>query len=201
MAGNTRSRGPRLLQGAPIAAEIRSQVKADIAVFRRRHGFAPTLAIVLVGRDAPSAVYLQQILRGCRNVGASGRLVELTGRVSGAGLRRQIQALNADPIVSGIIVQMPLPRRIPLSTVTETIDPAKDVDGIRRGTSVASRLARRAFVPTTAQAAVEMLKRSGHPDRGSACRRDRALDVVGKPRRPVAAARACDGDRVPHAHA
>ena len=59
--------GPRLLHGAPIAAEIRGQVKDDVAAFKHRYGFAPTLAIVMVGRDAPSAVYLQQILRSCRN--------------------------------------------------------------------------------------------------------------------------------------
>ena len=107
----------RLLAGAPIAAEIKARVKTDVASFRRRHGFAPTLAVVLVGRDAPSAVYLEQILRTCRSVGISGRRVEIPARGSAARLRNTLVALNEDPLVSGVIVQMPLPRRIPLSVV------------------------------------------------------------------------------------
>ena len=174
-------RGPRILSGAPIAAEIRAQVKREIAAFRRRHGYAPTLAVVLVGRDAPSAVYLRQILRSCRNVGASGRLVEITGRASSAQLRRAIEALNADPIVSGIIVQMPLPGRIPLHTVTETIDPDKDVDGISPRNFGRLALGHDAFVPTTAQAAVEILKRSGIPLEGRTAVVVGRSNVVGKP--------------------
>jgi methylenetetrahydrofolate dehydrogenase (NADP+)/methenyltetrahydrofolate cyclohydrolase len=108
----------RSLLGAPIAAEIKARVKADVAAFRKRNGYAPTLAVVLVGRDAPSAVYLQQILRTCKSVGIDGRLVEIPGRASAARLRNAIVALNADPLVAGIIVQMPLPKRIPLTTVT-----------------------------------------------------------------------------------
>jgi methylenetetrahydrofolate dehydrogenase (NADP+)/methenyltetrahydrofolate cyclohydrolase len=175
------SRSPRLLHGAPIAAEIRAQVKDDIAAFRRRAGFAPTLAIVLAGRDAPSAVYLQQILRSCRNVGASGRLVEISGRVSAAALRREIVALNDDPLVSGIIVQMPLPRRIPLRTVTDTIDPAKDVDGISPANFGRLALGQESFVPTTAQAAIELLKRSDIEIAGRPAVVVGRSNVVGKP--------------------
>ena len=68
---------PRLLSGTPIAARIRAEVKRDVAAFRRRHGYAPSLAVVLIGGDAPSAVYLQQILKTCRSVGIEGRLVEI----------------------------------------------------------------------------------------------------------------------------
>jgi methylenetetrahydrofolate dehydrogenase (NADP+)/methenyltetrahydrofolate cyclohydrolase len=174
-------RGPRLLQGAPFAAEIRARARLDIAAFRRRAGYSPTLAIVLVGRDAPSAVYLQQILRSCRNVGASGRLVEISGRVSAARLRREIIALNDDPVVSGIIVQMPLPKRIPLSVVTDAIDPAKDVDGISPRNFGRLALGQESFVPTTAQAAVELLKRSNIPIEGRRAVVVGRSNVVGKP--------------------
>jgi methylenetetrahydrofolate dehydrogenase (NADP+)/methenyltetrahydrofolate cyclohydrolase len=180
-AGTRTRRGPRLLQGAPIAAEIRARVKLDMAAFRRRAGFSPTLAIVLVGRDAPSAVYLQQILRSCRNVGASGRLVEISGRVSAARLRREIIALSEDPVVSGIIVQMPLPRRIALSVVTDAIDPAKDVDGISPFNFGRLALGQDSFVPTTAQAAVELLKRSDIPIEGRPAVVVGRSNVVGKP--------------------
>ena len=164
----------RLLLGSPIATEIRAAVKADVATFQRLNGYAPALAVVLVGADAPSAVYLQQILRTCRTVGIDGRLVELSGDVSGSHLRRRILELNDDPLVSGIIVQMPLPPEIPLSVVTDAIDPAKDVDGIHPLNAGRLLLGHPGFVPTTAQAAVELLKRSGIELRG------REVVVVGR---------------------
>ena len=94
---------PRLLSGTTIASEIRAGVKRDVATFRRRHGYAPSLAVVLIGGDAPSAVYLQQILKTCRSVGIEGRLVEIPGRDSNARIRRRLTELNEDPLVSGVI--------------------------------------------------------------------------------------------------
>jgi methylenetetrahydrofolate dehydrogenase (NADP+) / methenyltetrahydrofolate cyclohydrolase len=169
------------LLGAPIASEIKARVKADVASFRRRHGYAPTLAVVLVGRDAPSAVYLQQILRTCRSVGIVGRLVEVPGAASTARLRTTISQLNEDPLVAGIIVQMPLPKRIPLSAVTDTLDPAKDIDGIHPLNAGRLTLGHDGFLPTTAQAAVELLKRSGIPIAGRRAVVVGRSNVVGKP--------------------
>ena len=174
-------RGGRLLQGAPIAAEIRASVKDDVAAFKRRHGFSPALAVVIVGRDAPSTVYLEQILRSCRNVGITGHLVEIPGRVSAAALRRRIVELNEDPLVSGIIVQMPLPKRIPLSAVIDALDPAKDIDGIDPRNFGLMTLGYDGFVPTTAQAAVEILKRSGIELEGKRAVVVGRSNVVGKP--------------------
>jgi len=171
----------RLLAGAPIAAEIRASVKTDVDRFRKRHGFPPTLAVVLVGRDAPSTVYLEQILKGCRTVGIGGRMVEISGRVSAAGLRREIASLNDDPLVSGIIVQMPLPKRIPLAAVLDTLDPAKDVDGIHPRNAGLLALGYDGFLPTTAQAAVEILRRSGIPLAGRHAVVVGRSNVVGKP--------------------
>jgi methylenetetrahydrofolate dehydrogenase (NADP+) / methenyltetrahydrofolate cyclohydrolase len=171
----------RLLQGAPIAAEIRASVKDEVAVFRRRHGHAPALAVVIVGRDAPSTVYLEQILRSCRNVGISGHQVGITGRVSASALRQRIEELNADPLVSGIIVQMPLPKHIPLSTVTDTLDPDKDIDGINLRNAGLMTLGYEGFLPTTAQAAVEILKRSGIQIEGRRAAVVGRSNVVGKP--------------------
>jgi methylenetetrahydrofolate dehydrogenase (NADP+)/methenyltetrahydrofolate cyclohydrolase len=173
--------GARLLQGAPIAAEIRASVKDDVAAFKRRHGFSPALAVVIVGRDAPSAVYLEQILRSCRNVGITGHRVEIPGRVSAAALRRRIVELNEDPLVSGIIVQMPLPKRIPLATVVDTLDPAKDIDGIDPRNVGLMTLGYEGFLPTTAQAAVEILKRSGIAIEGKRAVVVGRSNVVGKP--------------------
>ena len=152
--------GPRLLLGAPIAAEIRASVAQDVAAIRGRRGHAPALAVVIVGSDAPSAVYLNQILRSCEKVGIDGRLVEIPGRASSTTLRSEIERLNRDPLVAGIIVQMPLPKRIPLSTVIDTLDPAKDIDGLHPRNAGLLSLGYEGFLPTTAHAAVEILKRS-----------------------------------------
>jgi methylenetetrahydrofolate dehydrogenase (NADP+) / methenyltetrahydrofolate cyclohydrolase len=175
------SSGARLLQGAPIAAEIRASVKDDVEAFKRRHGYAPSLAVVIVGRDAPSIVYLQQILRSCRNVGIDGSLVEIPGRVSAGALRQRIEELNENPLVSGIIVQMPLPKHIPLSTITDTIDPDKDIDGINLRNAGLMTLGYDGFLPTTAQAAVEILKRSGITIEGARAAVVGRSNVVGKP--------------------
>ena len=176
-----RSGTARLLQGAPIAADIRASVRDDVAQFKRRYGHAPGLAVVIVGRDAPSMVYLEQILRSCRNVGVRGQLVDIPGRVSTAGLRERIQALNDDPEVHGIIVQMPLPKRIPLSVVLETLDPDKDVDGIHPRNAGLMTQGYDGFLPTTAHAAVEILKRSDVPIAGRRVVVVGRSNVVGKP--------------------
>ncbi|HEY5472170.1 MAG TPA: bifunctional 5,10-methylenetetrahydrofolate dehydrogenase/5,10-methenyltetrahydrofolate cyclohydrolase, partial [Candidatus Limnocylindrales bacterium] len=146
---------PRLLAGGAIAAEIRAGLAQDFAAFNERWGYAPTLAVVLVGADAPSAVYLQQILRTCEKVGAHGRLVELSSDVMPDALCDEIENLNADPSVSGIIVQMPLPAHIPLRTVIDSIDPAKDIDGIHPRNAGLLSLGYDGFLPATAQASVE----------------------------------------------
>ena len=173
--------GPRLLLGKPIAAEIRATVANDVAAFRGRHGYAPALAVVIVGRDAPSAVYLGQILRSCAKVGIEGRLVEIPGRASTAAVRREIELLNADAMVAGIIVQMPLPRRIPLSAVIDTLDPAKDIDGLHPRNAGLLTLGYDGFLPTTAHAAVELLKRSAIPLAGRRAVVVGRSNVVGKP--------------------
>ena len=173
--------GPRLLLGAPIAAEIRASVENDVAVFRGRHGYAPALAVLIVGRDAPSAVYLNQILKSCAKVGIEGRMVEIPGRASTTTVRAEIERLNADPLVAGVIVQMPLPRRIPLSTVIDTLDPAKDIDGLHPRNAGLMTLGYEGFLPTTAQAAVELLKRSGIELVGRRAVVVGRSNVVGKP--------------------
>lgn len=180
-AGAARAGEARLLLGGPIATEIRAGVKADVEEFQALNGYPPGLAVVIVGADAPSAVYLQQILRSCRTVGIEGRLVELSGEVSGSQLRRRLLELNDDSLISGIIVQMPLPPEIPLSVVTDSIDPAKDVDGIHPLNAGRLLLGHPGFVPTTAQAAVELLKRSGIELRGRDVVVIGRSNVVGKP--------------------
>lgn len=155
------TRGARLLQGGPIATEIRQAVGEDVAAYVERHGRKPVLAVVVVGRDAPSVVYLGQILRSCEKVGIEGRRVDIDGEASEASVVAAIEALNADPAVNGIIVQMPLPPTVRLRAVIDAIDPARDIDGIHPTNAGLLRLGYDGFLPATAHAAVEILRRSG----------------------------------------
>jgi methylenetetrahydrofolate dehydrogenase (NADP+)/methenyltetrahydrofolate cyclohydrolase len=171
--GITTRGSARILEGGPIAREIRGRVAADVQAFAARHGRAPTLAVVVCGTDAPSMVYLRQILNGCEQVGIHGRLVEVAhgsealdghaAEASGQAGRRLVAAieeLNADDEVAGIIVQMPLPPGIPLRPVIEAIDPGKDIDGIHPLNAGLVRLGFDGFVPATAHAVIEILKAS-----------------------------------------
>jgi methylenetetrahydrofolate dehydrogenase (NADP+)/methenyltetrahydrofolate cyclohydrolase len=176
----------RLLLGAPIAADIRASVRDDIVRFVERQGYAPTLAVVLVGRDAPSAVYLRQILRACEAAGIGGRLVEIEGVASdGASLEDRVTAaireLNVDPLVAGIIVQMPLPPEVRLRAVIEAIDPAKDIDGIHPVNAGLLRLGFEGFLPATAHAAIEILHRYDIPIEGREAVVIGRSNVVGMP--------------------
>ena len=139
------------------------------------------LAVVICGRDAPSMVYLHQILRSCEKVGIDGRLVEIDGEASEAALVDAIRALNDDPAVNGIIVQMPLPPTIRLRSVVDAIDPAKDIDGIHPLNAGRLELGHPGFMPTTAQAAIELLKRSDIALEGRRAVVVGRSNVVGKP--------------------
>jgi methylenetetrahydrofolate dehydrogenase (NADP+)/methenyltetrahydrofolate cyclohydrolase len=151
----------RLLEGAPIANEIRTAVAEDVVSFTAANGRPPGLAVVIVGRDAPSTVYLEQILRGCTKVGIHGGFVELEGEATEASVVATLERLNADATIDGVIVQMPLPRTIRLRAVIDAIDPEKDIDGIHPLNAGLLRLGYDGFLPATAHAAVEILRRSG----------------------------------------
>jgi methylenetetrahydrofolate dehydrogenase (NADP+)/methenyltetrahydrofolate cyclohydrolase len=162
--------GARLLEGAPFASEIRDGVRRDVEAFAAAHGHPPGLAVVVCGRSAPSMVYLERILKACANAGIEGRLVDVPGDDAATqtrALTAALERLNADPEVSGIIVQMPLPPGVPLRTVVDAIDPAKDIDGIHPLNAGLLRLGYEGFVPATAHAAMEILKRSGAPIAGA----------------------------------
>lgn len=173
--------GPTLLVGSPIAKEIRARLREEMTAFAAANGRAPTLVVVFVGRDAPSAVYLQQILKSCENVGAAGRVVRLPEGCTANELRLEIESLNDDPTVDGIIVQMPLPAGIPLRAVIDAIQPAKDIDGLHPENAGLLAEGYDGFLPATAQASVEILKRSGIAIEGKHAVVVGRSNVVGKP--------------------
>lgn len=180
----TTQTGARLLEGAPIAEEIRAGVSRDVAAFTTEFGHPPGLAVVVCGRSAPSMVYLDRILKACAVAGIEGRLVDIPGddaETQARGLTAALKTLNADDKVAGIIVQMPLPPGIGIRTVIDAIDPAKDIDGIHPLNAGLLRLGFEGFVPATAHAALEMLERSGAPIEGAEAVVIGRSPVVGMP--------------------
>ena len=173
--------GPRLLRGGPIATSIREQVAADVAAFRDELGYAPALAVVVVGKDAPSAVYLHKILDGCRLVGIEDRLVELPADAGEAAIGAALRELQADPRVAGIITQMPLPPGIPLKAVIDVLDPLRDIDGIHPLNAGLLSLGYDGFLPATAHASIEILKHSGIEISGRHAVVVGRSNVIGKP--------------------
>jgi methylenetetrahydrofolate dehydrogenase (NADP+) / methenyltetrahydrofolate cyclohydrolase len=173
--------GLRLLRGGPVGSVIREQVAADVAAFRAEFGYTPALAVVVVGKDEPSAVYLHKILDGCRLVGIEDRLVELGGDCTEADIGDALRTLQEDPHVAGIIVQMPLPAGIPLRAVIDVLDPMRDIDGIHPLNAGLLSLGYDGFLPATAHASIEILKQSGIDLAGKHAVVIGRSNVIGKP--------------------
>ncbi|MEO8625412.1 MAG: bifunctional 5,10-methylenetetrahydrofolate dehydrogenase/5,10-methenyltetrahydrofolate cyclohydrolase [Candidatus Limnocylindrales bacterium] len=171
----------RILDGRPLATRIRSSVKRQVSTFEKSYGFRPQLVAVMVGHQAASSVYVQQILRSCAAVGIPSRVVELPRQTTADELRRCLERLNKDSKVCGVIVAQPLPRHIPLSTLTDTIMPAKDIDGIHPLNTGLMALGYEGFLPACAEAAVEIPKFYGYSLEGKRAVVIGRSNVVGKP--------------------
>jgi methylenetetrahydrofolate dehydrogenase (NADP+)/methenyltetrahydrofolate cyclohydrolase len=170
-----------VLEGRSLAAEMRENVRRQAHAFKRRYGHVPTLAAVMVGHELASSVYVQQIVRTCAAVGVPSRVIEMPAKTTSDELRQQIEALNTEREVAGIIVQQPLPRHIPLSTVTDTIMPAKDIDGIHPLNTGLMTLGYEGFLPACAEAAIEIPKFYGYALEGKRAVVIGRSNVVGKP--------------------
>lgn len=121
--------GAQILDGKAVSAEIRGQVRDQVVEIRATGGRAPGLAVVLVGENPASQVYVRNKRKACAEVGFHSELHELAAVTSQAQLLELIDRLNADAQIDGILVQLPLPGHIDAETVTERISPTKDVDG------------------------------------------------------------------------
>jgi methylenetetrahydrofolate dehydrogenase (NADP+)/methenyltetrahydrofolate cyclohydrolase len=115
----------RIIDGKAVAGTLRAQLRARIGAL----AFQPGLAVVLVGNDTASAVYVRAKDRAAREAGIAVRTIRLPADVTEAAVLSEIARLNADPAVDGILVQLPLPPHIRTQAVVEAVDPAKDVDG------------------------------------------------------------------------
>src|SRR6516165_8108427 len=120
----------RIIDGKRIAAELRARVAAEVARVRRDHGLAPGLAVVLVGSDPASQVYVRTKHKLTEEAGMASFEHVLPADVAQDELLALIARLNRDPLVHGILVQLPLPKSLDTEAVINAIDPGKDVDGL-----------------------------------------------------------------------
>ncbi|MDB5618930.1 bifunctional methylenetetrahydrofolate dehydrogenase/methenyltetrahydrofolate cyclohydrolase FolD [Tardiphaga sp.] len=120
----------RIIDGKIIAAELRGRVAGEVARVQRDHGLTPGLAVVLVGSDPASEVYVRSKHKQTQAAGMSSFEHRLPANVAQADLLALVAKLNADPAVHGILVQLPLPKGLDTDAVVNAIDPAKDVDGL-----------------------------------------------------------------------
>jgi methylenetetrahydrofolate dehydrogenase (NADP+)/methenyltetrahydrofolate cyclohydrolase len=152
----------RIIDGKRIAAELRARVADEVARLQREHGLTPGLAVVLVGSDPASQVYVRSKHKQSQEAGMASFEHVLPADVALADLLALIARLNRDPLVHGILVQLPLPKSIDTEAVINAIDPAKDVDGLHP--SNAGRLAGgfAALSPCTPLGCI-ILTKSVHP--------------------------------------
>src|SRR3954467_8415679 len=120
----------RIIDGKVIAAELRARVAEEVARVKREHQLTPGLAVVLVGNDPASEVYVRSKHTQTQAAGMASFEHKLPAEVAQSDLLALIAKLNRDPAVHGILVQLPLPKSIHTETVINAIDPAKDVDGL-----------------------------------------------------------------------
>lgn len=149
-----------ILDGRSVSAEVRREVAARVRALGER-GIVPGLAGVLVGADEASRIYLGSKHRACEEVGIVSTRVDLPGDISEAGLLVEIDRLNRDPAIHGIIVQLPVPAQISELALQTAIDPGKDVDGLHPLNVGLMVRGEPSFPPATPYGIVELLVRSG----------------------------------------
>jgi len=158
-----RNGGAHIIDGKAIAASVRSQVAEGVNAFKARHGTEPGLAVVLVGEDPASQVYVRNKGRQTIECGMRSLEHKLPAETTEAELLALIETLNSDPTVHGILVQLPLPSHIGEKSVIEAIVPAKDVDGFHPINVGRLAAGEEALVPCTPSGSVILLK-SVHDD-------------------------------------
>lgn len=147
----------KLIDGKAIAASVRAKVKEEVAAFSARTGVRPGLTVILVGENPASQVYVRNKGKAASDAGLLSRQIDLPASTPESELLDLVARLNADDTVHGILVQLPLPKRIDESKVIEAIDPRKDVDGLHPMNAGCLFTGRTAFIPCTPYGVLTML--------------------------------------------
>lgn len=169
-----------LIDGAALARSLRAQV-GERAAALAASGRPPGLAVILVGEDAASAVYVRNKVKDCEESGIHSVLQRLPAQTPEAELLARIQALNVDPSIDGILVQLPLPAHIDTRRVIETISPDKDVDGFHVASAGALMTGQPGFVPCTPYGVMRLLEHAGARLAGAEAVVVGRSNIVGKP--------------------
>lgn len=170
-----------IIDGNKIAQDIRNEVRQKALELKEQKGITPGLAVVLVGEDPASKVYVGRKAKACAEVGFLSREYKLPADTGEDKLLSLIDALNKDPLIHGILVQLPLPKNIFTDKIIAAIDPHKDVDGFHPynvgGLVTGSPL----FVPCTPLGIMELIARSGIDLKGNEAVVVGRSNIVGKP--------------------
>ena len=170
----------QLIDGKLISAQIKDELKAEVAQMKEK-GIIPCLAVIQVGNDPASSVYVNNKKKACAYIGIESLSYELEETVSQDALLELISELNENEKVNGILVQLPLPKHIDENAVIEAITPSKDVDGFHPETVGNMCIGTRGFLPCTPAGVIQLLKRSNIEIEGKECVIIGRSNIVGKP--------------------
>ena len=180
--GGVRSVTPAIIMdGRAAAARLRAQLVPRIATLRQLHGITPALAVVRVGSDPASAIYVSNKIKACAAAGVKSVSVEAPDSISTSELVDLVERFNADPGVHGILVQLPLPRHIDLRRVLESISIEKDVDGFHLYNVGGLVVGDMVFPPCTPYGVLKLLESEGVTVAGENVVVVGASNIVGKP--------------------
>ncbi len=170
----------QILDGKALAAEIRSEVKTQVAALAEK-GVSTALAVILVGDDSASQVYVRNKIKACADTGIRSLEFRMPAETTQQQLLAKIAELNADENVDGILVQLPLPKQINADAVISAIAPAKDVDGFHVANAGALVTGKQGFVPCTPFGVMRLIEKSGVNPRGKSAVIVGRSNIVGKP--------------------
>ena len=168
------------ISGKEISAQIKEELKAEVAQWERK-GISITLAVIQVGTDPASSVYVNNKKKACAYVGIRSLSYELGEETTQEELLALIEELNQREDVNGILVQLPLPSHMDEEKVIEAIDPKKDVDGFHPENVGRLSIGQEGFVSCTPAGIIQMLKRSHIEIEGKECAVIGRSNIVGKP--------------------
>jgi methylenetetrahydrofolate dehydrogenase (NADP+) / methenyltetrahydrofolate cyclohydrolase len=175
------SRGAKIIDGRRHAKELRAALSVKAAALLAKFGAAPKLVVVLVGDDAASRLYVSNKSKACRDVGIESVVIELPAATPLDTLLAVIEAQNRDASVHGILVQLPLPRHLPVQAVLERIAVEKDVDGFHLYNVGSLAVGTAVFPPCTPYGVQKLLEAEGIPIAGQNVVVVGASNIVGKP--------------------
>ena len=170
----------QLIDGKLISMQIKDELREEVAQLKEK-GVVPCLAVIQVGKDPASSVYVNNKKKACAYIGIESLSYELEETISQEALLELIADLNQNEKVNGILVQLPLPKHIDENAVIETIAPAKDVDGFHPETVGNMCIGTRGFLPCTPAGVIQLLKRSNIDIEGKECVIVGRSNIVGKP--------------------